>query len=395
MKKAILPLLTLLLCAANTRADVYQEHEGIVVIEAENSDSNLDLWVERTDIPGYIGNGYIEFTGNKPAFGSAKSPQVFKFKIHKEGLYFLHMRCAREKLRVNQSGELDPNADWRGDVANDCWVRLAGDFDAGPHAGDSQGDDAPKSMLLANTKYYGGADKEFEWVFGNRFDAGGHGNKRRAVYQFKAGETYTMTISGRSQFFKLDRIMLRHKSVRSDVAENLLNPESGRWDGTGTAPEPPIQPGPPVKRYKAIDKKDFDDTIFPIAGEVPYAKEWGRKALAVDASVEGYQDKFARAVMTFDGQTLLYRPILTTVQEKAGEGVYKLWIDGVLHGTVTNDPTDTNYTEQEHLFPPLTIAEDTEIWVESKATSNETIPEGDGVAYALGLFKTLEHFSFI
>jgi len=61
--------------------------------------------------------------------------------------------------------------------------------------------------LKKSNKFFGGADKKFAWASGNKLDLGGEHNKRIPAYQFKAGETYTLTVSGRSQKFKLDQIM--------------------------------------------------------------------------------------------------------------------------------------------------------------------------------------------
>lgn len=47
----------------------------------------------------------------------------------------------------------------------------------------------------------------------------GHNNKRVAVYSLKAGETYTLILSGRSQLFKAGEILFRHQDVAKKVAE--------------------------------------------------------------------------------------------------------------------------------------------------------------------------------
>lgn len=186
---------------------VYQETDGLVSIELEDTKSPLGLW-ELKDSKlnnDFSGKGYLEFIGNTPINGAPKSPIEYSFTINKGGLYFLHLRCAKEVLVIK--GEK------RTDIANDCYIRVEGDFGAGPNAGDKHKNDAPLSLLRKDTKFFGGADKKFEWATGNRLDPGGHNNKRVAVYDFKAGETYKLVISGRSQFFKIDRLAFRHKDV--------------------------------------------------------------------------------------------------------------------------------------------------------------------------------------
>ena len=192
----------------------YIEKDGIVVMEAENTNSNLDLWEKGNSISGYTGSSYLEFTGNTPINGSAKSPLEYTFTVNQDGLYYLHMLVAKETI------------DGRTDVANDAYVRLDGNYGAGPNVGNSHGDDAPLANLKANTKFYGGNANQFAWSYGNRLDLGGDTNKRVAVYDLKAGETYTFVMHGRSQKFKVDRIVFRHSSVSIATAQDISAAET-------------------------------------------------------------------------------------------------------------------------------------------------------------------------
>ena len=194
----------------------YLEQNGYVIMEAEETLSDFDLWLEKATIPDFTGSGYLEFNGNSPTNGPAKSPLEFIFYISSPGLYYLDLHCARETI------------DGRTDLANDCYVRVEGDYAEGPNAGDSHGMDAPLSMLMTDTKFFGGAHNTFVWASGNRLDPGGHQDKRVAIYDFKAGETYRLVVSGRSKFFKLNRIVFRHKDVAESIARNLDRSESSR-----------------------------------------------------------------------------------------------------------------------------------------------------------------------
>jgi len=196
-------------------------------MEAENTASDLDRWQTRTIINGFSGSGYLEFTGNKPVSGPVTSPLEYSFKINQSGLYYLHIHCAREDVVINGTN--------RSDVANDCFVKVNGDYGSGPNAGNNHQDDAPLNLLQQNTKFFGGANNKFTWAPDantnrGRLDPGGHSNKRVALYDFKAGETYKLVISGRSQFFKVNRIMLRHINTPFGAASNLQNPESSLID---------------------------------------------------------------------------------------------------------------------------------------------------------------------
>lgn len=197
----------------------YQQADGLVVMEAENTrTSDLDLWLEKTTVGGYTGSSYIEFDGNSALNGPATSPLTYTFSVNQGGLHYLHLHVARETRTIN--GEV------RNDVANDAYVRLDGDYGPGPNAGNNHGDDAPLSALQSDTKFFGGNDRQFVWASGNRLDLGGDTNKRVAVYDLKAGETYTFTMSGRSRYFKVDRIVFRHESVSKSAAQDLSRSET-------------------------------------------------------------------------------------------------------------------------------------------------------------------------
>lgn len=187
---------------------LHVERDGVVIMEAEDTVSDLGQWVKKTELPEYTGEAYLEFTGNTPHSGPPKSPLHYRFKIKKSGLYTLHLRCAKEKV----GGRID--------LANDCYVRVEGDYDEGPKAGDKHMDQARLELLRKDTKFFGGEVNEFAWASGHRLDPGGKKNKRVAIYDFKPGETYRLIVSGRSQLFKLDRILFKHTDTPIERAEN-------------------------------------------------------------------------------------------------------------------------------------------------------------------------------
>ena len=195
---------------------VFNEVNGVVVIEAESTSSALGEWesVGKALKNEYTGEGYLVFdpdgsSPNSPASGKPHSPLTYQFRVNEPGLYLLELRCARETIGK------------RKDLANDCYVRVEGDYGQGPKPGDQHQDDARLALLQADTKFFGGDDQSFAWAGGTRLDPGGHKNKRRAIYAFKAGETYTLVISGRSEKFKLDRIIFRKTTVTPKTAHQL------------------------------------------------------------------------------------------------------------------------------------------------------------------------------
>ena len=216
----LLSLLIFTIAALPLQAQTYEESNGLVIMEAENTTSTLGKWVRKTEPlkNSFSGPGYLEFTGNTPINGDARSPLHYAFKIKKAGLYYLYLHCAKENLKIKGKK--------RTDIANDCYVRVEGNYGAGPNAGNKNGDDAPLRSLKKNTKFFGGDDKAFAWATGNRLDLGGHGNKRVAVYNFKADTKYKLVISGRSQFFKLNRIVFCHAETDKKSAKTLSSEET-------------------------------------------------------------------------------------------------------------------------------------------------------------------------
>lgn len=217
MHKRLITLATLLaltsfICLPAAAREVFLEADGVVIIEAESSASKPGKWKGKTDLEGFTGKGYIEYTGNKPAGGPVGSTLVYFFKIEKAGIYTLHLR-AHKRLEGEEP-----------DKCNDAYVRVEGKYSASEDAGDKHNDDARLETLRKDTKLYGGSDKGWGWA--ETLDLGGHNNKRKPKYIFKAGETYALGISGRSQRFNIDRIVFRHESVDLKKAKDPELPES-------------------------------------------------------------------------------------------------------------------------------------------------------------------------
>ena len=112
------------------------------------------------------------------------------------------------------------------DKCNDAYVRVEGRYKASKDAGDKHNDDARLETLKKDTKLFGGSDKGWGWA--ETLDLGGHNNKRKPKYVFKAGQTYALGVSGRSQRFNIDRIVFRHESVDVKEAKDPELPESER-----------------------------------------------------------------------------------------------------------------------------------------------------------------------
>lgn len=137
------------------------------------------------------------YTGNWESWNDPEkvAPLKYTFKVTNPGTYKLYLRSFK-KL----NGE--------GDKHNDCFILVEGDFTAGtPNICISDFDKASPSAtnyyLNKKTKFFGGSN--VDWVNNGKLDA--HSIKPSAVYEFKANETYTLTVTGRSTGYHIDRIL--------------------------------------------------------------------------------------------------------------------------------------------------------------------------------------------
>lgn len=187
----------------HAKSPTFNENDGLVVIEAESTTSSLRKWKKKTDVKDFKGESHLEFTGNKPESGPAHSPLKYTFKINKSGNYKLVLRAHKRLISDRQ------------DICNDCFVSLKGDF--------KSGNKTPLDILKEDTKMFGGSATK--WAYATKLDA--KHKKYDPVYAFKKGETYTITISGRSKNFNLDRFMFVHEEKNMKKVQ-ASNPEESK-----------------------------------------------------------------------------------------------------------------------------------------------------------------------
>lgn len=354
-------------------AKVFQEKDGLVIMEVGSTESPLDgdpahPWVKKTEFNTHTGGHYLQFNGNSVYNGTPKSPLEYSFKINKGGLYYLEMHAARTTVPEGK------------DKSNDCYVRVEGDYDQAPNAAHEHGSPAPKRYLEADTKFVvpqKATAQEFLWLGEKKLITGEIFNT--PAYVFKAGETYTLVVSGRAKFFNMNRILFRHKDTNANFARGLARPESSI-----------------VEELEAIDATKFD-ALEDFAGkgsidggEVPYY-ETPQDALGIMADIEEYRDKFARASIKYGGDAGVFDVSLTTLKEFDGECDYRFYVNDAFIGQVTNDPVemDRDYELQVHYFRNVTIPSGAILSIESNNVTNGQIPEGTGTAYARGRWRTL------
>lgn len=184
---------------------VFVEENYFLVFEAENTQSDLGSWVVKTDVAGFRGSGHLEFTDpfDNDRTEMPEREISYRFRIQNAGNYRLMMRARK------------PGDD---DKDNDVFIRMEGDFTVGQPGIVGAGTGANIRNLTRNSKMFGGNKPEprdpanprafeiGEWGFAFNLDIGNP--KQTAYYNFKAGETYTLILSGRSSFFDIDRIFM-------------------------------------------------------------------------------------------------------------------------------------------------------------------------------------------
>lgn len=214
MKKRI--ALLLVGCVGSVfAAPLFEGKDGLVMIESESTSSSEGQWDKTTSVVDYTGECYLEFTGNSPNSGPATSPLKYHFTVDMDGIYQLQIRAHKRLMG-------DDGKKARGDQCNDCYIRLDGDFESG--------NVAPLAVLKKNTKVFVHGKSAESWDWARNLDyhdeASGKSGKPDIRYKLKKGEKYTLIISGRSQRFSMDRIVISHESVGSAKALDPKQPES-------------------------------------------------------------------------------------------------------------------------------------------------------------------------
>lgn len=221
MPKYYLFLASLLFIQIGFAQPVFEEKAGILIIEAEHPVTDASDWGDwslKTSINGYNGEGHIEFDDGSMSDRSPGSQLKYRFKINKSGSYKLFLR-AHKRLEGAEP-----------DKCNDAFVRMDGDFSSG-------NPEVATHILGMNTKLYGGAQSGWGWA--SNLDGNG-ADHTPAIYNFKAGETYTFYLVGRSVRFNIDRICFINTSFSDDPEGAGYLPESlllGRAYDDSTAPE--------------------------------------------------------------------------------------------------------------------------------------------------------------
>jgi len=216
------------------------DDEGYVVMEMESVSVPDDYeWVEQNELPNYTGSGYYRFVGNSICSGPAGSPLRYDIEIREGARYELRLRaakiahcvagapqgngnCTEHDRTCTSLGEPsdgscgDPGQCIRTDISNDAFVHFedeAGDYVAFV----SQ----PSGSVGDPIKLFGGAVNAWGWTGKRALDISG---KWDAHWDLGPGR-YTLVIQGRSQAFRIDRILL-FDTERGSTSGAVERPET-------------------------------------------------------------------------------------------------------------------------------------------------------------------------
>ena len=197
---------------------IYLEDNGYVLFEVENVNLAGD-WVLNTDIKGYRGSGYLEWTGpNYFAKIDAGSGLIsYPVRITTAGNYELRWRSRIAKGDSNTE-------------SNDSWVRF-------PSGNNVVGEEP----LDGWTKVYMGESDTWSWS-SRTVD-----HLARPVRQFFTAGDHTVEIAGRSNGHAIDQIALyRYPDVSFDPGLSGTLPLSRylQSDGQLIDPNPMVVPNP-------------------------------------------------------------------------------------------------------------------------------------------------------
>jgi hypothetical protein len=184
-----------------TKGD-YLAENGTVIIEAE-SYPVTEGWLYKADTTKHSGLGYLEWNMEGQGIPAGTGILDYSFEITEPGNYQVFLR-ARMADPTNRPETLDPDG-------NDVWVKFTGGNDV-----TNQQPLADKWNKIAILGHPSG------WTWNTNADAGKPHPITPVCRYFEKG-TYSITISGRSKGYILDKIAISKYSKKPDTTfENEL-----------------------------------------------------------------------------------------------------------------------------------------------------------------------------
>ncbi len=211
-----------------TGLEVYEETEGLLIIEAEdfNDSDSINEWVTRTNsvngISAFSGSGYIFYQGENSFQEAGKSILSYNIRINSTGVYRFLFAAAigtgDNNTEHNDAFVKFPDADAfyaykESDnsiaIPNDEGVNANNPDPADPILMDSFPNatyKVPEGSNRKNNGYFKVYMNQLEdwWYEGSTSDSDAH----KIYVRFDSPGTYTMLMSGRSSSFAVDRVVL-------------------------------------------------------------------------------------------------------------------------------------------------------------------------------------------
>lgn len=178
----------------NTKGN-YLSENGNIIIEAE-SYPVTEGWQYKADTTKHSGFGYLEWNMDGQGIEAGKGILDYSFEIQEAGNYQLFLR-ARMADPTNRPDTPDPDG-------NDVWVKFTGGNDVGNQQ--PLGDKWNKIAILGHPS---------GWTWNTNADAGKPHPITPVCRYFEKG-VYSITISGRSKGYILDKIALVKYSKKPD-----------------------------------------------------------------------------------------------------------------------------------------------------------------------------------
>jgi hypothetical protein len=170
----------------NTKGN-YLAENGTVIIEAE-SYPVTEGWLYKADTTKHSGLGYLEWTMEGQGIAAGKGVLDFSFEIQEAGNYQLFLR-GKMADPTNRPETLDPDG-------NDVWVKFSGGNDVSKQQ--PLDDKWNKMAILGHPS---------DWTWNTNADAGKPHPVTPVCRYFEKG-THTITLSGRSKGYVLDKIAI-------------------------------------------------------------------------------------------------------------------------------------------------------------------------------------------
>ena len=211
------------------RADFVEEN-GIAVIEAESAPSIAQGWTKRSNIGGYTGDSYLEWTGSNHFKTPGNGTLTYKIYIGTTGTYRFQWRN-RIAVGTNNTEH------------NDGWLRFP---DATDFYGKSGSSIVYPHGTGKNPNPKGAGSDGWLKLYTNQintwsWDANTSDHDAHQVYvEFSSPGVYTMEISGRSFGHAIDRVVLSHSSINATDAQSTGLAETICVGSTPTPEEPEI-----------------------------------------------------------------------------------------------------------------------------------------------------------